>query len=456
MWIGRRDHVNKLADYLTTPQDDEHRIRILSMAGPGGSGKSHLFQHTYEDKECRAKFADRKYLRLTVTATECYPTLANLLTIELVKSCQQRGNDKTRITFDNLTKCSQTLSKMNAIAQEQVKESMAKANVSDPLIDALIQLGVFGIELYTNAAVAQSIQKFVKSRPELIDSAIGYFKKYADIFSKETFFERELTTRLRKDIGTALAESLVKDVETALNHEPGIDPHLSNLLLVFDNFERYVDIIDTFIFQNLVPALRRSNFYTTIVVLGRDPFETSSTYIIGVGSKVLSGVFDSSQELHLTEFDEEEADSFLEQRGIKDKSEREKICKEFGRYPYILNAVASLSPGGMSAQANRAFFIRTCYWLTPQQQDWIRTLAFLDKVEVGTIKKMLPSEDAKKVYTWFVEEKSLKDPSPGPFMVNKLLRRCIMTDIKNEEESLYNKLRSRAKEAMQILTADKE
>ncbi len=456
-WVGRQDYVTKLAKLLGDKHNDDRGIKIISISGPGGCGKSLLFNHVfYDDPQALELFRDQKYLKLTATGTEKFPSLANLFTREIVTSVSRKGNDGKPIQFTNLQKLKQNIQKMNQLAEEQVRGSLnTSSSELTPLFDVLVKLGIFGIEVATNKGVASAIEKYVEQKPAAIAEIINSIKKYARVFEKKGFFgflENSQYPRIRSDLPGLIAESFVADINSILERkDENGNKNITNLLLVFDNFEKYVDVIDKFIFEKLIPEIRRSSYqwYTTIVIIGRDQLAFSSKYIKGEASKNFHALFNSAtSEILLEAFTPEEADKFLIERGVESKEARKKICVETSMFPFLLNAVVSLSNGHMSAEAADAFYERTCYWLTSQQKQWIKALAFLDNINVDTIPFMLPGDNVEEVWNWFSREKSIRDPDSEAPVINKFVRAAVQAVVENYKPSLAKDYREKAESAM--------
>ncbi len=94
LFVGRTDDVQRLSGWLRG-EGSRERLRIVSVSGPGGIGKSFLLEHALKCTDLSA----RGYLTLRLSAGGAQRSLSDLVTGELVKSATPLDPDENRFVL---------------------------------------------------------------------------------------------------------------------------------------------------------------------------------------------------------------------------------------------------------------------------------------------------------------------------------------------------------------------
>lgn len=251
-------------------------------------------------------------------------------------------------------------------------------------------------------------------------------------------------------MSATLATSLISDLSKALvQRAPLLDRTLEKrgrLLLIVDDYERTRDVLGEFLLGHVVRALESAGFESLLIVIGRDRLKSTAP---GWGQHHQDSLLDP---IDLVELSSDEAEAYIRMRGIDRAEAVARIIRDTAGYPYLLAAeVDDELEGGSSALSRKNFFDRTTQWMTSEQKDWSKRLAFLDEISLETIALVVPDLDragATKVLEWFKSEASLRSPSSSRWALRPMIKTKLKEYVQNDSQADYDELSKRAAQAV--------
>jgi hypothetical protein len=118
------------------------------------------------------------------------------------------------------------------------------------------------------------------------------------------------------------------------------------------------------------------------------------------------------------------------------------IHEETEGYPFLVEmAMEEGCSDNIPALALKKFYDRQTHWMTPVQKTWLNRLSFLDEVNLDTIPKVLPAEDATEIMEWFQKEGSIRDELAPKWTVRPFVRTRVLKYLESLSPSEFNQLR---------------
>ena len=449
-FIGRDDPARKLASWLRG-EGPVQPLRIVSISGPGGVGKSFLFEHVSET----ANLSARNYLRLSVSGSSDPHSIGQTIGRDLVASCTQLDAAGTAY-FKETRKNVDAL----RIMDDEAKAEMRAALAGKPeLRDAALDLYRFGIGLQSLFPTLKKHVDLTKIHESHLDAAIGMLEK-SKAYAQESralggllpdLQGKGRRNRLRADLEGALAEGLMSDLSSILSKWRNKDAAkpmptkvagLDRLLLVFDDYESLAERLGTFLGDHLVPLLAQASFETVMVVIGRDRLtDTHPVWRQRHDGRILG-------EIRLESFEPSEAEAFVRARGISDDETVARLLRDTAGYPYLLTSeVDAELAGGRNALGLKSFFDRTARWMSETERSWLLPLCFLDEINEETIAAVLPDANAQQVLRWFKSEASVRSPASRHWSVLPILRSRLTAYVQLDSPKRFRELSEMAARA---------
>ncbi|MGH7960404.1 MAG: ATP-binding protein [Candidatus Binatia bacterium] len=466
-FVGRDNPVRMIRDELTGINSREH-VRILSISGPGGVGKTFLLDHVLSELD----LSDLHYLPLRVDGNTSSVTLADIIVQDLLATSLPTIAGDTRY-FKVTRQGWNHLQWMDATARAEL-ESNAKAKDDDDLAKLIGKVyegaaGVLETLLSRKAGKLTRVTKRIQGKDvEKLVSVARQARAYREEQRRFGFLpiggdakERNL---LRKDLPGRLAEYLTIDLTAILTpysqeelksrfrwekwkhyRPPKIDG-LDRCLMIFDDYETLEPTLDDFLRHELLPRLSKAKLQTVIIILGRDSIrDVSFTWDQYFGKNIVL-------DLRLAPLSEDESQQYLEALGIHDPNARERIIQDSLGLPFLLAAEAECElQGESSALSLQRFVDRTTRWMTQEQKVRALALAFLDNVNSDTVAHMLPDSNPMEVVEWFKQEASIRSPEAGKWRMLPLLRSRIQASLQNDSPSQYRMYKEKAAKAHQAV-----
>jgi len=453
-FVGRRDPVQAIRDELTGPSS-QGRVRILSVSGPGGVGKTFLLDHVLSQLDLQIL----NFLPLRVDGNTSSVTLADIMVRDLIATSVRpiAGDPQyfsvTRQGWDQLQW-------MDARARGEL-EGMAKDDEELALLIGKAYDGVVGLLEFVPHKKAQKAGRIAKRLKGKDLEKLVLVARRASAYKEEKGHlfgllpmgraarERNL---LRKDLSGRFAEYLTIDLSAILvsgHRPPGWDgslpPKVKGLdrcLVVLDDYEALEPTLDNFLRQELLPRLAKQHFETVIIIVGRDSvLDVDFAWDQYFGKHIV-------QDIRLAPLTEDESRQYLSAQGIDDPKAMDRIIQDSMGLPFLLAAEADCElKGGKSALTLQKFVDRTTRWMTQEQKSWVLALAFLDEINEHSVRCMLPDTDPANVVEWFKREASIRSPDTAKWTMLPIIRSRVQASVQNDSPNHYRIYQERAAKA---------
>lgn len=278
-FVGRDNPVHSIRNELSDLGPHGH-IRILSISGPGGVGKTFLLNHALSELD----LLTLRYLPLRVDGNTSSATLANIIVRDVIGTAPPTiaGDPQyfrmTRKGWDHLQW-------MDASARAEL-ESMAKDDDALAKIIGAAYDGAVGLlEIIPRTRRVSCLAKRIRGRDlerlvAVTRQAKAYREEQGPIFGLlpvgSAARERNL---LRKDLQGRLAEYFTIDLAAILSgyrredwkrYLPLKVEGLDRCVMIFDDYETLAPTLDDFLRRELLPRLRKTAFQSIMIILGRD------------------------------------------------------------------------------------------------------------------------------------------------------------------------------------------
>jgi hypothetical protein len=450
-FVGRDNPVHSIRNELSDLQPHGH-IRILSISGPGGVGKTFLLNHALSELD----LLTLRYLPLRVDGNTSSATLADIIVRDVIGTAPPTiaGDPQyfrmTRKGWDHLQW-------MDASARAEL-ESMAKDDDALAKIIGAAYDGAVGLlEIIPRTRKVSRLAKRIRGRDlerlvAVTRQAKAYREEQGPLFGLlpvgSAARERNL---LRKDLQGRLAEYFTIDLAAVLSgyrredwkrYLPLKVEGFDRCVMIFDDYETLAPTLDDFLRRELLPRLCKTAFQSIMIILGRDSIrDVDFAWDQYFGKDIVLDV-------RLALFSEEESRHYLAARGIAEPHVQERILKDSLGLPFLLAAEAECEMhGGGSALSLQKFVDRTTRWMSREQKTWALALAFLEDVNADTVRRMLPDSEPMEVVEWFKQEASLRSPETEKWSMLPLIRSRLQVSIQNDSPSQYQTYKEMAANA---------
>jgi hypothetical protein len=454
IFVGRENPVQEIHRALIDHNPNQS-VRIISVSGPGGVGKSYMLDHVLSNLD----LSQLCYLSLRADGNTSSTTLADIIVRDLIAMTPPSIAGDPRY-FRITRKGWGHLQWMDAGARAELE---ANAKDDDPLakmIGMIYSSAVGILEIVPNKKtkkVSRVVKKIRGSDVEKlvaqVRSARAYREEKGSLFGllpvRHAARERNL---LRKDLSGRMAEYLTIDLAAILSGYrqedykrllPSKVSGLDRCLLILDDYETLGPTLDDFLRNDFLPRLRKANFETLLIVLGRDSLrDVSFAWEQYFGKEIILDV-------RLSPLSTEDSKNYLKSLGIVEDAVRERIIRDSLGLPFLLAAEADCElQGGSSALSLQQFIDRTTRWMTQEQRSWAVALSFLEEVNTDTVKCILPESDPAEVVQWFKQESSIRSPDAKKWKMLPLIRSRIQASVKNDSPRLYYEYQNLAAKAI--------
>lgn len=462
-FVGRTKDTSQLTHILQRSGFESYNLIIQSIEGPGGSGKSALFQHVLDALDLK----EQQYLTLKMIANN-YDQRANLP--HIVGSIISSASYAEMGARPPISLFPQTLSAIkdfeNICAQA---EAEIRGHDSDDEDACAKLIGAFQKAISIGKDINEISQwtkdKFdahkIEHVPEKLREIIPKIKAFG--MESQSWLETlgigngsSRRNEIRKDFPALLARALVADLSAILvGYEEGdkLKPTLpslqgaSRLLLIIDDYESVQGILSSFISEKLGPLLQRSRFQSTVVIIGRDDLKNTGA---GWDKNLSKSIFPP---IKVKALQREELCELLNTINITDPASQERAWQDTEGYPFAVNLWAEEyleGCGTQSAVMLHRFYERTTYWMDDKQREILSRLVFLEKVNIDVLKVMLDGNgDPKAIFDWFKREASIRDTSSADYRVRPFIRSRIIAHLMNESPNMvadYENLAKKVKD----------
>lgn len=456
-YVGRLEQSKALTEVLRGKTKGDGSLTIQSIEGPGGIGKTTLFEHVRRNTQ----LSDRGYLRLSVRGQDSggkgpfqtVSTLINSASIDGVAdgSLPSRFPEVQRVCaeFDRLARdAAEALQRDPAL-----KEIPSKVLLQ--LFDTLIAVGKPLNESIGTTRDWIDFEALEKHRDKLESATAGL-----DVFLKEApklidhlraGGKFALRNQLRSTPLKVLADALEQDLRTILDaRSPWTDTFkprqrrqgkAKRLLLEIDDFEALSGLMVPFLCTHFLPKLEHAPFETLVVVLGRDRLINTSPDWDQHFRKY------QTDPIRLDPLPRSDVDRLCSANKVELQTERDRVWEDTKGYPFLIELWLDElreSGGKRTATGLKRFRDRMTRWMSPRQRNWLQCFLFLDDVNKLSARRMLDDpKQAVEAFDWFENEGSVRDPGSATNVVRKFIRSRLLDDLKLTDPERYHVLQQR-------------
>lgn len=428
---SRPEEFNTLSKWLRQPLGQNGQIEIFGISGYGGIGKSYLLnQVLIQEKPEKLGF-----LPIYINANNLQEEK------KFIKIYDQGFSPKTipfgKAEYDYFPHVRNVVNKSILLAEEAKKiiDASKESETIKEIIKLIIDTGrVFNGIFKSDTKITESSKNQISILDRIIENDQAFdlaCNMLSSLYDNRDFWLPgpvqdilgiTFDKHLRTDLYGLCAREWVTDLSAILNcyqyndfyrltHSP--IEGLKYLLLIIDDFEFIKDLTIEFLSKSLIPVLEKSNFYSKIVIIGRDDLYNTHVSFQHHLSHLIQ------DEIRLEPLSEEIARNMFLEAGYTNEN-AESLIKDCYGFPFLISLLCEGNKGGVSFY--QQFYERTTKWMTPEQKEWLIPLCYLDQINESTIEEMIPNHPAKKIMEWFEHEASLRDPHANCYVISSYIR----------------------------------
>lgn len=281
-YIGRDEFSRKLESILKNTKSNTKKLRIQSIEGPGGIGKTALLEHVIDTID----ISHQKYLKLSIDGNN---TNKKGL-FSAIKQLTSEATSEIKLPkpaasyFSNVDSIISIHSQLHIELQAEAKKDK---KINPENLEA-------GFNVLTNIgkainAIAPKTADYVNFNElnKQKENTINFLRSCQTLAEENPSFLEKLgignTTALRNQIRNdaphAISESLFTDL-CAILYRPEAKNKLrpsqskldqvDRLLLIIDDYETTKDIFEDFLIDNFLIKLKDAPFESCVIIIGRD------------------------------------------------------------------------------------------------------------------------------------------------------------------------------------------
>ena len=286
VFVGRTDGQARLTSLLTRAVRDGGDLRIMSVEGPGGVGKSALVRKTLSD----VGVLNRRYMQLAVSRN--YKRQSDTQTLQGI--IHELATSATGGAFSHkppghyFPETMESIRTLQTLQSEIVAEMQGKGISPDSVVQANSVLkGIIGV--YDSvSSVSPKVREFVdpvglNSATDKIDANAQNIAalateslKFFDYLGLSSAKNRRNMARTNPEL--LLAQALITDLKPLLigKHQKkmmpghGNMPGVERLLIVLEDYESLAPLMQSFLLGSFLPLLQTSSLDVTVLIIGRD------------------------------------------------------------------------------------------------------------------------------------------------------------------------------------------
>ncbi len=461
-FVGRQDAVTHLARVLNGLERAEGKLSVQSIEGPGGIGKTSLFNHVIDT----TVLDNRNYLTLKIDGNvDPKDPRAQSLVRSVARLVDSAEADAIRhqpsgFYFQSVGRVSKAI---EMIRGEAVAEFQKQHPDSDDGRAALVRFLDLAFEAGKRVNDAIPItKKHVNVREletakrlvvEIVPTLVSLQEEGASFLERKFAkfsASRALRNSIKENACKALADALVSDLSAILKHYRWADKRkathrkvvgIDRLLLVLDDYEKLQESLDEFLVGHLLPALRSANFESTIFLLVRDQLEvTHPAWDQHLKPNLLKRVA-------LDHLSRAEVDQLVDASGVRSAVEKERAWRDTQGYPFYVQLwIEEVESGGRGAVMLKRFHDRTTRWMGEREKHWLEHTLFLDAVNIRSLRGLLGSDsEAHEAFRWFERNGSVRDTAGPSFRVREYLRSRLIDYLRASDPDRCEELETRSR-----------
>lgn len=451
--MGRVQEIEELRALLLESTNRPTGLKIQSIEGPGGIGKSTVFHAALEDID----LDEQGYLTMRLDGADGNAASLTQLLKRLIDSASHRAiANKPPGYFFTATR--DTILAADEIRAEAIGELKKKGLSTNDIeafgrcYDHLMSLGKSLTEGFPKAKEFVNFDKLSEKGQQAaadinaLKEESVYFWERLGIFSGST-----LRNSLKENAPQALSHSLIRDLNDIIlgeNENPVFrtahtkKKDLKRVLLIIDDYEALQPALQEFLVSNLLRMLKTARFSSTVVVLGRDRLAlTNPSWDQHLAGHMLP-------RMDIKQLDRSEMDQMLSELGVEEQTEKDRAWSDTQGYPYLVRLwVDEFMEGGRSAIMLKQFYMRITRWMSERQRIWLDSILFLNEVNPSTLSAMLDDPaDASDAYAWFEGEASVRDTKAKKFVAIEYVRTRLLDYLQLRSPARYKLLLGKSRE----------
>ena len=432
-FVGRDDAVKRLCAVVTGQESAHGKLTVQSIEGPGGIGKTFLFNHVIAGVD----LSNRHYLTLRIdgndpaarTLVRAIPRMADSAEAEAIRG---RARGYYFPSVDRVVKVIETI-RSEAVGEFQQRHPDNEGGRLAFLrfLDLAFEAGKRINDALPITKQFVNVHKFDKVK-QLIEETVPLMASLRE--EAATFLERlgfggstALRNSIRENACRPLADALHSDLSAILAGYRGQDwfkathskiSGIDRLLLILDDYEMLQEGLGEFLVEHLLPALRSADFQSVVMILGRDQLESTHP---GWDQHLKPNLL---RRIELAPLARPEMDELVESYGVAAHDEKERAWRDTQGYPFYVQLwIEEMASGGRSAVMLKRFHDRTTRWMNDREKEWLQHTLFIDEVNIRTLRSMLGADQAAvEAFKWFEHEGSVRDTTGSVFRVREYLR----------------------------------
>jgi predicted NAD-dependent protein-ADP-ribosyltransferase YbiA (DUF1768 family) len=453
-FVGRKADVAKIQKVLSGEHRAKGSLSVMSIEGPGGIGKTALFDHTVHSTH----LGPRRFLTMRISTKENPQAATPFTFIDTMISTAKADAIADKPAGHYFPHAKLALSAVDEV-RTQVASEIEQRFSTDLELKAVLMKGA--VEMLAHGHSLADFHAVVTKRPDfqaiekrldrgMVDRNLRAFKS---VKPESGWIKRlmpgtgnaSLRNSIRENAIKAVADALLLDLSRLLSgktKKEGVD----RLLLVVDDYEFLMKPLGDFLVRFLFPGLRDAEFPTTAFLIGRDKLIATHQH----WNKELAGVI--VDRITLKVFELPEFVELCRMSGVTDAPQRDRIWQETGGYPYLvrllLEELAEQRAEGLdgpSALMLKSFYDRTTRFMSDEQRGWLEKVLFLDHVDKRTLRAFFsdPAE-IDRVQDWFESEPSIRDPNSSLFRVRDQLKSRLKEYLSRKDPDRFDSLEATA------------
>ena len=426
-------------------------LKIQSIEGPAGIGKSTLFDHSIKQELLEGK----SYLVLRVDGNSTkskdpVDVIFDLLTSAKAYAIRDKQAGQIFPYTSNMIKVykdfqNQLLKEYEQkISKDDSERFLKYLNIAVSLSKSINNISPAS----TNFINAEGIEKELENLKDAIPQLKTLTMETVSFIQKLTLKSDKVNIRnqFRENPLAPFSQSLFNDLSAILDKpierskpSPSKIKGIDRLLLVIDDYEALQPLISDFLTKHFLRELNRAGFPSMVVMMGRDSLTATS--------EDWDQYFNNNmfEPMVLKNLSKAEVFDLTDEFEISELEQKEKIWSETEGYPYYIQLwKEEAQSGGLSSVKLKQFYNRTTRWMNETQKKWLEIIVFLEEINVHTI-GLMGIDNPNEVKNWFQDEGSIRDPNANPFKFRTFVKSRILEHIKNSDPELYKKNLKQAK-----------
>jgi len=404
-------------------------VSIIGLSGHGGIGKSYLLDAVLQD----AQLADEGVCHIQVDGSdqELLGDFMRLVDLKFAPLKLDGGGDFDR--FPRVRKLRDARNKLGKRLNRELKKSKGSDGAKQ-LLSVLFKCGEALNKISPNTKDSLDIEHIRGLKlDEHIDSAFelaGNIKSLAG--SRwvprviKDYFGFNYHQKMVSDFSDLAGDEYVGDLSAALKGEATKKwtslthakiKERDSLLLVLDDFEILGKTVANFVVTKLIPKLEQAKLKTLLLVVGRDDMQDAHVGFQHHHSGKIK------ENVRLEKLPLATAEQMFKEAGYSDEEAAEMTQKTQG-YPFLVATLCETK--NRNVMFYQRFVERTTRWMSYREKEWVIPLAYLNRVDLETIQRVLPDENPSVIMSWFQKEASLRDPKADHYVIAPFIREMLL------------------------------